>query len=101
IDLKSIVLPFLLEEMGLTDSIRWVYAISFRISLPGDFGIYSVIKNNYDPVTLSPSSYVNGTLWTYRIFEVPMVSDALEELPPGINQEVNIPVTSLTYFPGL
>jgi hypothetical protein len=106
IDLKSIVLPFLLEEMGLTDSIRWVYAISFRIPFPpgSDFGIYSIIKNNYDPVTLSPSSYVNGTLWTYSILEIPppvQFSDALEELPPGINQEVNIPVTSLTYFPGL
>jgi hypothetical protein len=104
IDLKSLTLPFLLEELGLTDSIRWTYAISFRINLPGNFGLYSVIKNNYDPVTLSPSSYVNGTLWTYSILEIPppvRFSDAVESLPPGVNEEVNIPVTALTYFPGL
>lgn len=105
IDLKSITLPFLLEELGLTDSIRWTYAISFRIPILGtDFGVYSVIKNNYDPVTLNPSSYVNGTLWTYNILEIPppvMFSDAVESLPPSVNQEVNLPVTALTYFPGL
>jgi hypothetical protein len=102
IDLKSAALQILVEQLGLADSIRWTFALRERINLPSNFGIYTVIKYNYDPVTLRTSSYVNGTLWTYRIFEAigPNISDAQEELPANtVNEPVNLPVSSLFTFP--
>ncbi len=99
LDLKSVTMLAILEELGLTDSIRWTFALRQRVNInPGNFGFYTVIKNNYDPVTLSASSYVNGTLWTYFIYEVPppvMYSDAVEVFPPSVNQPLNIPVSAL------
>lgn len=96
VDLKSSVLSLMLGQMGLGDPIRWSYGIRQRINLPDDFGDYSVTRFNYDPVTAAPSSYVNGTLWTYSIFEIPppvMFADAVEELPGPLNNEVvNYPV---------
>src|SRR6185503_18301294 len=66
LDLKSVTLSLLLEEMGVTDSVRWNYALRHREPIPGtDFGVYTVIKYNFDPVTIAPSSYFNGTLYTY------------------------------------
>jgi hypothetical protein len=103
IDLKSVTLSLLVEHMGLGDSVRWVYALRERINFPG-IGVYSVIRYNYDPVTLAPSSYVNGTLYTYHILEIPppvMFSDAVEDIPPGINEPVNIPISSLSLSPAL
>ncbi len=32
--------------------------------------IYGVIKRNFDPVTWQPSSYINGTLYSYYIEEI-------------------------------
>ena len=98
-DLKSVALTLLVEHMGLSDPIRWNFAIRHREVIPGtDFGVYDIIKFNYDPATLRPSSYVNGNLWTYVIDEFPAIqfSDAREVRPPGLeNEPVNIPVASL------
>ena len=100
VDLKSTSLSLLLEHMGLADSVRWNFAIRQR-TVPGP--VYTVIKYNYDPITLRPSSYVNGTLWTYFLLEIPppvMFADAAELLPAGMeNQPPNIPVSSLSSFP--
>ena len=99
-DLKSVALALLLEHMGVADSVRWNYALRHREPIPGTpFGVYTVIKYNFDPVTLSASSYVNGTLYTYHILEIPppvMFSDAVEDLVPGGSQDVNIPISSLS-----
>jgi hypothetical protein len=106
VDLKTTILSRMMERLGVDDSIRWLYGIRQRINLPDDFGDYTVIKYNYDPVTLMTSSYVNGTLWTYRIFEsIPtQTSDAVELVPAGLeDQPINIPVgaRSRTPFPGI
>ena len=102
LDLKSATLSLLLEEMGVTDSVRWNYSIRHREPIPGtDFGVYNVIKFNYDPVTIAPSSYVNGTLYTYHILEIPppvMYSEAVEDLPASTSQDVNLPVSALSSF---
>jgi len=108
IDLKSVTLGLLLEHMGLADSIRWTYAIRERRALPGNFGLYFITKFNYDPVTLTPSSYVNGTLYTYHILEIPPplplspFADAVEDIPPRLaNEPINIPISSLSLSPAL
>ncbi len=102
VDLKSQVLQAMLEHLGVEDSINWVYGIRQRINLPNDYGDYTVIKYNLDPVTLLTSSYVNGTLWTYSIFEnIPtQTSDAVENVPAGLeSQPINIPVGSRSFAP--
>jgi hypothetical protein len=102
LDLKSSTLSIMLEQMGLDDPIRWNYAIRQRVNLPDDFGSYSITRFNFDPVSVTPSSYVNGTLWTYEIFEdIPnQISDAVEVLPaPLNNEEINFPVSAVTRSP--
>lgn len=100
LDLKSVAMTALIEELGLADPIRWNFAIRQRINLPDDFGDYIVIKYNYDPVTLRPSSYVNGNLWTYFIQEIPppvQFSDAVE-FPVREREPLNLPVAALSYL---
>jgi hypothetical protein len=103
VDLKSHALQMLMESIGLADPIRWNYSIRHRENIPpSNFGIYDITRFNYDPVTLSPSSYVNGTLWTYEIFEsIPtQTSEAIEVRPPALNNEpINYPVTALSHIP--
>ena len=69
-DLKSTAMGLLLEEMGLASPERYVWALRDRrtFSSPNSTN-YLVIKRNFDPVTFAPSSYVNGTLYTYSIGE--------------------------------
>jgi len=103
IDLKTAALSLMMEQIGLADAVRWNFAIRQRINiLPNNFGIYQIIKFNYDPATLRPSSYVNGTLWTYHILEIPppaQISDAVEDIPINlVTEPVNLPVSALSYI---
>jgi hypothetical protein len=80
LDLKSIALGTLLEEIGLASPERYVWCLRFIIP---PTPTYNVIKRNFDPVTLQPSSYVNDTLYTYAILDpvpgfVPAFADAVE-----------------------
>ena len=79
-DIKAVGWGHLLEEMGLNFAENWVWALRSRQIVPGPGTNYAVIKLNYDPITLSPSSFVNGQLYTYTIFDGPVISDA-EESP--------------------
>ena len=66
LDLKSVALSLLVEEMGLANPERFVWGLRGRVTGTG-FTNYSVVQLNYDPVTLSPSRYVNGVLYNYKI----------------------------------
>lgn len=115
VDIKSTALSLILEELGLAEATRWVWALHARRVLPGPGtpGDYDVINRyNLDPVTWRPTPYVNETLYTYFIEEVPPpgpqtpYSDAVE-LPILENTIPNLPVTSLAaltpgnFFSGL
>jgi hypothetical protein len=80
LDLKSTALTFLLEEMGLTSAENYVWTLRDERHLPGGVIQFLVIKRNFDPVTWEPSSFVNGTLYTYTIFHspAPHQADAVE-----------------------
>lgn len=86
-DLKSEVLSLVLEQMGLAEPERWVFALRARaVQTIGGVSItnYAVIKQNYDPVTLLPSSYVNTSLYTYTVVDpIPPLNyaDAVEGNP--------------------
>ena len=77
-DVKSTALAHVLEQMGLTAAERYVWALRSRVPsvIDPNIFIHVVIKRNFDPVTYEPSSYVNGTLFTYRID--PLALDAVE-----------------------
>lgn len=105
LDIKSCAMSLVLEELGLAQADRWVWALHHRepIPGPGGFGVYDVIRYNIDPVTLRHSPYVNETLYTYFILEVPPPgpftpwSDAQEDIiPPG--SIPNLPATGLGGF---
>src|SRR5260370_39478133 len=73
--------------MGLAEPDRYTWTLRDRVLPPGAacpaYG-YLVIKRNFDPVPFEPSSYVNGALYSYTIFELcPLVppinrADAVE-----------------------
>jgi len=68
LDVKSIALAHLVEQMGLANPERFVWALRDRRTPTGATN-YSVIQLNYDPATVQESSYVNGVLYNYRIFD--------------------------------
>lgn len=80
-DMKSTVLGIMVAQMGLANPERFVWTLRDRQV----FGTppvtnYLVIKRNFNPITLNPDSFVNGTLYTYDIREFinPTYSDAVE-----------------------
>lgn len=86
VDLKTRTMSTLLEELGVAHAERFVWTMRFR-ELPAgaecpDYE-YRVIKRNFDPVDWFPSSYVNGTLYTFFIqttcSPAPERSEAFEE----------------------
>jgi hypothetical protein len=107
LDLKSETLQLMVEQLGLADAVRYVWALHNRFQ-PGnttcpDQTTYQVIMRNFDIVN-SPlnqpqySPYINGSLYTYFIDEIcsspaaPPNADALEILiDPLVN---NPPVSS-------
>jgi hypothetical protein len=82
-DLKSAALEILVERLGLADPEHWTWALRSRMQEPGascPIFEYGVIQRNFDPVTLAPSRYVNGNLFTYFITQscTPDYGDAEE-----------------------
>ena len=66
LDLKSYALAILMEEMGLASPERYVWTLRDRRTIQ-DVVWYTVISRNFDPVTFSPSKFVNGVLYTYAV----------------------------------
>jgi hypothetical protein len=71
-DLKSAALEMMVTRLGLADPERWVFAIHNR----GPVGVpplpcpnfnYTIVNLNYDPVTQSPSRYINDNLFTFNV----------------------------------
>jgi hypothetical protein len=71
VDVKTMALQLLLEQLGLADPTRWVFTIHDYYSLPPNSTnyVFTVIKRNFDPADASPSSFVNGGRYSYFIQE--------------------------------
>ena len=98
-DIKSLTLEIMAQELGLADPEFYVWTLRAREHItPGpncpDNMNYLVIKRNFDPVTFEPSSYVNGTLYSYSISEVCQNSVILAEAVP-----VSVDPLAFTYTP--
>lgn len=102
-DLKSVALSMLLEQLGLANPERYAWTVYHRAAAANNTNWY-VIQMNYDPDTYLPTGRVNGIYYTYRIepftssagdgeeaFEYPVTlndrlpfsSVAGREIPPG------------------
>ena len=77
-DVKSWTLELLVKYLGLDQPERYTWTLHNRFTTPGGTcpanQVYDVIKRNFEPYftnpdQLQPSSYVNGTLYSYLIFE--------------------------------
>lgn len=77
-DLKSAAMSLIMEQLGAAQSDRYVWTLHARWHVgtpPCPAGQnYTVVKRNFEPAAsnldqLQSSSYVNGTLYSYRIVE--------------------------------
>lgn len=77
-DLKSAAMSLIMEQLGAAQPERYIWTLHARWHVgtpPCPAGQnYTVVKRNFDPVAsnldqLQPTSYVNGTLYSYRIVE--------------------------------
>lgn len=100
-DLKSTTLSILLEQLGLADPERFVWALHDRYIPPGGSCpldvYYNVVQRNFDPVLDTYSSYVNGTLYTYDIVEfcTPLADGDLAATVPVPVDQVSDAFTSV------
>lgn len=79
IDLKSFAMTLIIEHLGLAEPERYIWALHDRYLPAGatcpQGEIYLIVKRNFDAVIgtslsqLKPSSYVNGTLYSYQLLE--------------------------------
>lgn len=91
LDLKSVALSVLLEHMGLSGE-EHVFDLRIRSPLPGACNFnYLTIVRNFDPVTFGASRYVNGTTYSYEIF------DSCPDPPGGEAVEFPVDPTDFTY----
>lgn len=103
LDLKSHAMRLLLEELGLAQAERWVFALRARTTDTNpDRTNYTVIQLNFDPVTLRPQTNINGIRWsnyTIRERQNPDVADAIEQTGDSLALR-NTSVSSGILFPG-
>lgn len=85
LDMKSATLHVLLEELGLASPENFVWCLRDHIHYPGDIWDVTVIKRNFDPITWNPSSYVNGTLYTYDIIHIPQNPHVVTAVPSVVD----------------
>jgi len=66
VDLKSQTLGALLQQFGLTDSVRFTWTIRDR-RIEGQTTNFIVVQRNFDPETLLASPFVNGDQFDYLL----------------------------------
>ncbi|MBI4658937.1 MAG: hypothetical protein HY735_08845 [Verrucomicrobia bacterium] len=97
-DLKSWALSAVLEALGLGAPERYIYTLRSR-TVVGVIPVYVTLKRNFDPVTFEPSSYVNGTLYTYTIFQTQIAppQDVWEAVPIAVDPYQPTPSSVAAY----
>jgi hypothetical protein len=67
IDLKTYVLSYMLQRIGVGAPERWVYTLRQFFTDPANVQHFSVLNPNYDPATYHQTSLINGDQFTYQI----------------------------------
>jgi hypothetical protein len=66
-DVKTMALSQVVAQLGLTSPERFTWTLR-QINRPNEVTrLFQTVRRNYDPFTVLPSSFVNGTLYTYQI----------------------------------
>jgi hypothetical protein len=110
LDLKSVVMSVMMEQMGAADPVRYMFnthARSLNNGVCPDDVTYLVVERNFDPGMASTGSqllsshYVNGVLYTYGIMDycgaTPPVGFSMAEaleLQPDTAADTRLPVAS-------
>lgn len=85
IDLKSVALALMVEQLGLANPVRYMWTLRDRKTFDGTWSAtnYLVVQRNFDPETLRASSYVNRVRLSYTVqeFANPWFADAVESGP--------------------
>ena len=67
IDLKSAALAALLEQLGLAQPVRSIFNVR-DFTFNGSNPVAQIVQRNFDPINLSPTNRVNGTLYDHVLF---------------------------------
>jgi hypothetical protein len=65
--LRTVFLNALIRTLGVADAESGMWLIRTQWVSANGVIAYAT-KRNYDPITLAPSSYINGSLFTYKYF---------------------------------
>lgn len=108
LDLKTVLVSTMLEELGLSSAERWTWCLHDRAQPENttcpNGTVYQVVRRNFDPVTGLQTNYVNGTLYTYRIMEIcdavtgNEVADAFEVPVDSNLLNINSALASVSLF---
>jgi hypothetical protein len=79
-DLKSTTMFHLMEELGMADPLNWFWALRNRQPLAPPIIEYGVVNYNYDPITIQPSTNLNGIYYGFTIFDNNTIADAIETI---------------------
>jgi hypothetical protein len=107
LDLKSWVMQFIAEEMGLAEPERWTWTLLGRDVIANVVTNYTVGHRNFDPITIRPSSFVNEALYTFDPVESanPNRAEAIEfQVDPlqfGFSSVASITLLPGRFFSGL
>ena len=104
-DLKSTVLSLMVEQLGLANPVRYTWTLrDLQPNANNTATNYWVVRRNFDPFSRFYSSFVNGTLYTYRIrnFTTPLAfTDAVEQTSdPAQENDRHLPVAGSLPTPG-
>lgn len=104
-DLKSTVLSLMVEQLGLANPVRYAWTLrDLQPNANNTATNYWVVRRNFDPFSRFYSSFVNGTLYTYRIrnFTTPLAfTDAVEQTSdPAQENDRHLPVAGPLPPPG-
>jgi hypothetical protein len=113
LDLKSETMQLMMEQLGLADPIRYAWCLHNRFQPPGTTcpveTTYQVVQRNFD-ITASPlnqlqySPYINGSLYTYVIYEIcsdPAAPPNADTIPILVDPLVNNPPVASIKSAGL
>lgn len=91
LDLKTVTMGLLAEQLGMASPERWTYALRDR-SVVNNITNYNVVYRNFDPFTFQPSFYVNGARYSYVLREFDADPDYADAVEVRVNQSPLDPI---------
>ncbi len=88
IDIKSLTLGLLINQLGLGNPYRYAYGIhAISTNSAGTQLNFNVRLRNFDPITYKPSSLINNVAFSYRLIHDAPPSVGVTQLPSFADME--------------